>query len=87
MSTSRAFSLIERWTSQPPAKLGGQTVWDAGDTSPPTSISSWDGNVDDRTIVAGGAAILVLEFDEDAAGSGYDVDIDFVGGESISISF
>ena len=68
-------------------KIDGVTLFDTKLSSPATvpGGGSWKGNLDDRTLTAGGIAVLRLEFEADAAPTGYEVTIVFAGGDSITV--
>jgi hypothetical protein len=56
-------------------RLSGSEIWDGGDESPPTNITSGLGG--NRIIASGQSKTIEFRFDEDAASSGYDLEIAF----------
>jgi hypothetical protein len=78
------------WPTSPNTRLNkvtvaGKTIWDARSTTSPTVITAFKGNVGERTLRAGAIARLRLEFDANAAPSGYEVIMTFVGGDTLVI--
>lgn len=61
--------------------LDGKMIWAQGDPSPPTNISSFTGSTSDRRVNSSG--VLEALFGNDAASSGYSLEIRFDNGCSI----
>jgi serine/threonine-protein kinase len=62
------------------ATLAGTTIWNVGDGSPPTSMTSWAGGSGARTISVLQSKNLAFHWDGSAAGSGYGVTVRFTNG-------
>lgn len=66
-------------------KLNGQTIWDQGDKSPPTTIAGgWKGNKNDRTLGASSSNELRFEFEKNLPSTGFLMTVTFESGCSVS---
>jgi Flp pilus assembly protein TadG len=69
-------------------KMGGSTIWNAVDTTPPTDISSgqWIGLLSYRQIAPSSLKIMQFTFKNSAASTGYNITVNFDNGCTVNAS-
>jgi len=90
-STEVISSISIDWPDNPSSqklkkvKFGGKTIWDQGDTQPPTTIAgSWKGSTNDRSLPGSSSREAQFEFEKDLPGTGFLITITLESGCSVS---